>query len=107
MEDGERQGRGSGGGGKNVRVLAVSGVSTLCVEGKSSDPASAQREARPTHLPPLLSSSFSLENDTFHGTFTYFSRFYEGRLETCVDVTWRLAVDAAILRRKIPRWRRK
>lgn len=59
---------------------------------------------QPPPRPPPPSSS-SLENDTFHGTFTYFSRFYERRLKAGVDITWRLAVDAAIPRRnpKVPK----
>ena len=48
--------------------------------------ASAQREARPTHL--------LIGKQHFHGTFTHFSYTVEGQLSAYDNVTCRAAVDA-------------
>lgn len=62
------------------------------------------------HLPLLFllllpSSSSSLENDTFHGTFTYFSRIYGGwtRVSTLPD-NWPSMLQFRVV---IPRYRKK
>lgn len=112
MEAGQpsRAGGASGwwGRGGDVRILGVSGVSTLSVEEHwpclGTKGGSSHMSTSPLFSSSPPASSSSLENDTFHGTFTYFSRMYE-LLNACVDITWRLAVDAAIPSRnpKVPK----